>query len=396
MNNYRVIWFDDEHESLNIIREKAYLENIELVGFTNAKQGIDELEQNISMYDAAIIDGIFYTTSEQSGYNTNDKALLNVALALERLASKKKLPWFILSGQDSFTKNTNPFAEGLKNNKVYDKLNNSNLDELWRDIKFEADKHIETQLRLKYYRVFELCSEKYLGVHVEQELFRLLRAENEDTVENHFNSIRKVIEDLFVAFNKFGLLPSDFVKPNVALNQSSIFLSGQEQYEKTDAVYKQYKHLEDTYLPKQISYYLRSILNVTQAGSHRSEIDLHLRTVKTPYLFKSVLFQLLDVLVWFKIYIDSGPKKENWIKIENSTEVYQPQIELISGTVINLNTQKGFAFFKPDAGGDNIYIPAKLVAFHSLSAGMVVKVEVEEYTDEGKKELKQRVRSIEC
>ena len=57
--------------------------------------------------------------------------------------------------------------------------------------------------------------------------------EDESNIGNHFNDIRKIAEDLFSAFNKFNLLPPEFVNPNIALNQSSIFLAGQEQHEKT-------------------------------------------------------------------------------------------------------------------------------------------------------------------
>jgi len=223
----------------------------------------------------------------------------------------------------------------------------------------------------------------------------LLKVEDESNIDNHFNSIRKIVEDLFSAFHKFTLLPSEFVCPNVALNQSSIFLAGQEQHEKTDAVYKQHRHLESTHLPPQIAYYLRSILAVTQSGSHRSNIDQHVRSVKTPFLLKSVFFQLLDVLVWFKMYVDSNPKTGNWVKVETATEVAEPAAELIHGKVININSQKGYAFFKPDAIGDNIYIPPHLVTQHSLKEGMPIKVEVEEYTDYRTNELKNRVKRIE-
>ena len=73
----------------------------------------------------------------------------------------------------------------------------------------------------------------------------------------------------------------------------------------------------------------------------------------------------------------------------------QPAAELINGKVININSQKGFAFFKPDAIGKNAYIPPHLVTNHSLAEGMTVQVEVEEYTDNRTHELKHRVKRIE-
>jgi hypothetical protein len=223
----------------------------------------------------------------------------------------------------------------------------------------------------------------------------LLKVEDESNIDNHFNTIRKIVEDLFSAFHKFNLLPDEFVSPNVALNQSSIFLAGKEQNEKTDPVYKQHRHLEKTHLPPQIANYLKSILAVTQSGSHRSNIDHHVRSVKTPFLLRSVFYQLVDILVWFRMYVDSNPKTQNWEKIEATAELeaIAPQ-ELVHGKVINLKTQKGYAFFQPDVIGDNVFIPPHLVCSHSLQNEMQIQVEIEEYTDNRDGEQKTRVKRV--
>src|SRR5690606_16877273 len=159
-------------------------------------------------------------------------------------------------------------------------------------------------------------------------------------IDNHFNAIRKIVEDLFTAFSKYRLLPLEFVTPGVALNESSKFLAGKAA-DGTPFIEKGYQHSEETHLPLLIASSLRSILSITQAGSHRSNIDLHVKTIKTPFLFRSVLFQLLDVLTWFKHYVDSNPKTENWIRIANVTESIPESAEdSVMGKVINVNQQK--------------------------------------------------------
>jgi hypothetical protein len=61
-----------------------------------------------------------------------------------------------------------------------------------------------------------------------------------------------------------------------------------------------------------------------------------------------------------------------------------------------LQSQKFFTFFKHDAIGDNIFIPQHLVTNYSLTEGIPVQVEVEEYTDNRTNELKKnRVKRIE-
>ena len=138
MKKYNVIWFDDDFSELNLIRENASLNGILLFGFTNAKEGIEELDRNLKFYDAAIVDGRFYTDPDQEGDSYGDSALFNVGLAIERLSSRKKISWFILSGHASFTKEKNKLAKEFKNDKVYDKTNDAHLSALWQDLKSEA------------------------------------------------------------------------------------------------------------------------------------------------------------------------------------------------------------------------------------------------------------------
>jgi cold shock CspA family protein len=306
------------------------------------------------------------------------------------LQLKKKFEVFVLTGQaEAYEDKT--FKKAFT--KVYKKGSDEEIDRLFSDIKLAAAIQEDTQIRHSYKRVFDVCTEKYIGELAGQDILNLLKVNDENKIDNHFNAIRKVVEDLFIAFNKFNLLPLEFVTPGVALNESSKFLAGKGP---DGALFseKGYQHLEETHLPKQIAYYLRSVLSVTQAGSHRSDIDLHVKTIKTPFLLKSVFFQLLDVIVWFKMYVDSNPKPENWTKVEDITEIVEQGAEFIPGKVINVSQQKGFAFFKPDAISENVFIPPHLVAKHSLTEGMPVKVEVEKYTDNRTNILKTRVKRI--
>jgi hypothetical protein len=247
--------------------------------------------------------------------------------------------------------------------------------------------------------VFDVCTEKYLGELAGQEILNLLKSNDKASLDDNFNDIRKVVEDLFVAFNKFSLLPSEFITPSISLNEGSRFLAGKA----ADDIFfieKGFKHLEGTHLPKLIVKHLRSVLSVTQAGSHRSDVDFHVKTIKTPYLFNSVFFQLLDLVVWFKMYVDTNPRTGNWERMESANSNKKPvSTELVTGKVIEKESLarrgKDFAFFKPDTLGDNILIPSHLVSSHSLQDEMKIQVEIEEYMDNRANELKNRVKRIE-
>lgn len=387
---YNILWIDDEHETLGGTKGRAKSNGINLIPFKSLNGGMDELERNYSFYDGVLLDAkIFENEDDVKG--TEDT--INVHRAKERLLQiEKKFEVFVFTGQAEAYKDKT-FRKAFT--KVYKKGSEEERNRLFSDIKAAAVEQEDTQIRHSYKRVFDVCTEKYIGEFAGQDILNLLKVNDENNIENHFNVIRKIIEDLFIAFNKFNLLPSEFVTPNVALNESSKFLSGKRSKD-TFFIEKGYQHLEETHLPKQIAFYLRNILPATQSGSHRSDIDSYVKTIKTPFLFKSVLFQLLDVLVWFKMYVDSNPKTGNWVKDESENEATKPTAELIPGKVININSFKGFAFFKPDAIGDNIFIPPHLVTNHSLTEDMPVQVDVEEYVDNRTNEIKSRVKYIMC
>ena len=313
---YNILWIDDEHETLTGTKGRAKRNGINLIPFKSLNSGMDELERNFPFYDGVLLDAKFYE-NEDDVKGTEDT--FNVHRAKERLLQiKKKFEVFILTGQaEAYGDQT--FKKAFT--KVYKKGSDVEIDRLFEDIKEAASIQEDTQIRHSYKRVFDVCTEKYIGELAGQDILNLLKVNDESNIDSHFNTIRKVIEDLFIAFNKFNLLPSDFVNTGVASNESRRFLAG-KSYDGSLSTEKGYQHLDGTHLPKQIAFYFKSILSVTQAGSHRSEVDLYVKTINTPFLFKSVLYQLLDLIVWFKMYVDSSPKTENWKKIESILSSY--------------------------------------------------------------------------
>jgi cold shock CspA family protein len=386
---YNILWIDDEHETLPGTKGRAKRKGINLIGYKSLNGGMDELERNYPFYDGVLLDAKFFENEEDTeGTEDTD----NVHRAKERLLGlKKRFEVFVLTGHaEAYEDKT--FNKAFP--KVYQKGDNDVTDRLFNDIKEAAAGLEDTQVRHAYKRVFDVCTETYIGEYAGQDLLNLLKDTNESNVDNQFNAIRKIVEDLFSAFNKYNLLPSAFVTPNIALNESSKFLSGKNTFDDSYFEEKGYRHLDGTHLPEQISYCLRSILAVTQSGSHRSKLDVFVREVKTPYLMKSVLFQLMDVLVWFKIYVDSHPTIENWEKVAHDNAIDDDQ-PFIPGQVINFNQQKNFAFFKPDGFGDNVFIPPNLVTENALADGMKILAKTEEYIDNRTTETKIRVKRLE-
>jgi len=386
---YNVLWIDDEHEALTGTKARAKRNGINLVPFKSLNGGMDELERNYPYYDGVLLDAKFF---EDEDDKKGSEDTYNVHRANERLLKlKKTFEVFIFTGQaEAYEDNT--FKKAFPN--IYKKGSDSEMERLFSDIRIAAAKQEDTQIRHNYKRVFDVCTEKYIGEIAGQDILNLFKSISEPSINKQFADIRKIVEDLFIAFHKFNLLPLEFITPSVAITESSKFLAGCDgkgEFFKE----KGYKHLKETHLPIQIAKNLKSIILTTNPGSHRSEVDLFVSTLKTPFLFNSVFFQLLDVIVWFKIYVDSNPKTGNWIKVRTPNGTHEPTLELIPGKIVNINQLKGYAFFKPSLIGDNVFIPPHLVAKFSLKEEMLVQVEVEEYTDNRTNEFKKRVKRIE-
>ncbi|OYU56725.1 MAG: hypothetical protein CFE25_05725 [Chitinophagaceae bacterium BSSC1] len=371
MSKLKVIWFDDAHETLEIIKEKAFLNDIELVGFGNAKDGIEELEKNIRLYDAAILDGIFYLDKNDLGTTSSNKPFFNVATTLLKMEQIKKMPWFILSGQASFTIDKNSLASSFKDNKVYDKNDPILIDQLWLDIKADSAIQEDTQIRYKYKKVFEICSENYLGNIVDLKLLGLVKLnESKEAIDviKALNEIRGIIEILFGKLKDLALIPNEIFSKNGWINQSNRFLGDNHQ---------EYKWHSNPIHPT-ISFLIQSILQVSQDASHELPEKLTLKVKQfialnnTPYLFRSTLNQLFDVLVWVKIFIDEHQEiklnKQLWYQIPVWVEG-----EWITGKVIKIH-ENGYGTFMPSLGGSTLSIIPPLVKEFELKLNQSIEV----------------------
>jgi len=379
----KVLWVDDKYETLEGIYESAEDCGIELIGSKSAEQALLELEKPEN-YDAVVLDGLFYLNIVDQGTPTKQTAFIKVASKLKVLKEKGIiLPWFILSGQISFTLDENSSVEGLAdldyaNGKVFEK--NKEEEDLWIELKKAVEQIPLYKLKQEYRQAFEVCTEKYIGVDAQKQLLNILsnirNPNNEFDDELYFTQIRIILEYMFRSANKFGLLHNACIKKNgnVNLTESSLFLAGKETL-----------HLNVrcgiSHFPKLIADSVQSVLLITGAASHttdpeiKNNIDLltYRKIIRTPYLLYSLTFQLMDVLVWFKEYVDLNPNIEDNKKSWINTEPIIHNGDWITGTIINI-TEKGWGSFKPDSNYPTIGIPPKIMVDNSLKENDRVKV----------------------
>lgn len=218
---YNILWIDDEHETLSGTKGRAKRNGINLIPYKSLDGGMSELEHNYPYYDGVLLDAKFFENEDDEAGSEDTYASFRAKDRILQLP--KKFEIFILTGQaEAYEDRT--FKKAFT--KVYEKGKDEDVNRLFNDIKEAAKGQLDTQLRHSFKRVFDLCTERYVGELAGQDLLNLLKVNDESDIDNDFNTIRKIVEDLFTAFHKYNLLPIEFVSPGVALNESSKFLAG--------------------------------------------------------------------------------------------------------------------------------------------------------------------------
>jgi hypothetical protein len=348
-NVYRVFWVDDECEHLFNIRQKAIDANIELVAFTNSEAAIRNLEQHFMHYDAVILDGIFYQKIGEQGDVTSQVGLMKVVEVLDKISPKKKLPWYILTGQDKIKQDNDFLDSKNKLGDIYDKLDDQQILSLFDRLKKDADQEIDTQLRHRYEAAFQIFN-GVLRFEDSVHLLQILRSYHSDKTVffNEFNAIRTVLELLVDKLKSLQI-----VCPGIReLNKVGLFLNKR---------HRAYEYHDDIVHPL-IGELFTQTLKITQDGSHYNE-SLQLRVLeytsnyKSNYLATSILNNLLELLNYFGKFLF-----ENQI-VEHNERRWTKK-NLVEGFITILHETGGATFVSTEQ--DVYHVPYGLVRKHHL------------------------------
>ena len=270
---YNVIWIDDKYNEIDL-PGNAEQDNIIIKPFKYGKDGIDELKAHINNWDGIIVDVKCLWASDNEVDRVEN--FHKIKEELLTLKSKRPIPIFVYSGQPDILSDES-FKKSLNGRKLYRK----NLDEedLLSDIKLEADKLIEVQIRHKYLDILgDLPSD------ITTELIGALSFVENNVVDDPdvFNKLRKVIEWVMEQLNEYGLLAVQFNGANVSA--CSLYLGKKELAE---------------YVPIHIQRSLHSCVEICNNGSHRNQIHDTVQNGQVPFLIRSTVFELLNILNWY-------------------------------------------------------------------------------------------------
>ena len=299
---YKVLWFDDKYETTELIADEALLKDIRLVGYTNAKDGIVELEECHQEYDAVLLDGLFYENADQTGTELDDNAFGQVAKALSNLRAKQIfMPWFILSGQKKFRKGDSPFIKLFKDEsyaegKIFDKNNDEDIEKLWAEIKDAADKRPQRKARLSNPEIFKIFEKGCLPEEVEDQVLKLLAKplpSDNSELKAVITNIRSVQESIFLKLSSIRVIPNNINSTNQKIKHLSGNISARSNWQATTAVYQN----------PEIENLQRWIYFTCGSYIHHLESQHYDQYMISNYAVESLKMGLMELLLWFeKVY----------------------------------------------------------------------------------------------
>lgn len=381
MKTYKVLWIDDDFETLDLFSGLAKSNDIHLEGFKSYEEGFANFESKLFEYDAILLDALFYKTKTQVSGSEDSKGLAAAKEKIAEFRRQRNIPYFILSGQTQLEKDST-FSDTYGN--FYKKQNPDDVKRLFQEIKAAADNEPYTRIRNKYQNVFDVCTEHYhldvAGKHLIDILFSIENPEEKFDDEKYFNGIRKVVEYVFRAANKIGALHDKCI-PNdiVNLTWSSLFLAGKEVELKPSAAKIS---CDKVYFPGILAQNIKTLLDITSAASHtegdekeaaKIKFSEYKKHVTSNFLLYSLAFQVMDLVLWFRKCADQNPSYSaninHWKDETESVMIGQ----WIVGKIIKL-AENGYGTFQPNAGGSSISIIPSMVSNFNLKLGQAIEV----------------------
>lgn len=296
MNKYKILWIDDQYELLSELMERCEVINgFEITKCRFAKEGMKTFENHLEEWSAVVLDA--KVLMESLNEVPNLTGLRYCRDRINELKPRRYVPMFVFTGQPDLI--SNELFENMVD-KYYSKGDDD--DQLIEDIIFAADQQEETQIIHKHQTVFDAWPES------KHDLLRILKVlEKEDCQNNSvLNDIRKIMSDVMFRLNNRGLCTE--IHDGSNLNACSRMLC---------------QPYMETIIPVYIQRAIHTCVAVTNPGSHRTKTDLDVKDGRAPYLIRSLIYNMLDILYWCKNLPPKEFKDISLKAVEQAKEQYE-------------------------------------------------------------------------
>lgn len=265
-----VLWVDDM--PTEEFRDEAYEYGLDIQPVTSVNGGIAALKDKAKVWDAIILDANCKITDDEQ----EQPSLMSLKEALSQLVHiRPDVPWFVYTGGDYNGVESLQLMideRGYDDRFFYEKP--KQRYDLYENIKRAVSDKEDYLIKKKY---SDICS-----FYKDSDLIELLKRydkEGFDTDKSVPHSVRLIIEWIMRYFEGAGLLPIAFTGTNIA--KCSLSLGDIPQL-----------------VPIHVARSMHFCVEVCNNGSHADEIVGYIVSGEAPYLNKSIIHNLLNILQW--------------------------------------------------------------------------------------------------
>ncbi|MBO4231315.1 MAG: hypothetical protein J5886_06520 [Bacteroidales bacterium] len=269
-----VLWVENEPERLrNFKRDIEEDGEIELVVLKDSLSATAYLDENIEKLSGAVLDiESFISPDKEEEVKTSFCRVRDKILGLEY---RNKIEYFAFTGKGKYLKDKKGFEDEY-GCRIFDKnYEGIEAEEYLKEI---VGRHIIAKISSKY-------SSAFISEAIQLDLLKVLMVLEKHDYRNAgiYNDIRKIMDWVMEYCYKIGLSQVRFDGANLA--ECSKFLGlGQMA--------------DQGLVPLYIQRCLHSVVSIANEGSHRLQIDKDTKEGKAPYLVRSTVFELLNILNW--------------------------------------------------------------------------------------------------
>ena len=288
----RILLSDDDENYFNDLQQDANRHNLIIEHARTANAGIKMLKESPRKYGGAIIDVNGLIDEDQ----TVDSANHVTYAIVEFKKICPNLPMVIATNDSQQQKS----VLDLGVDKIYDqeipvfyKPESEKVEEMFKFLKENANKLPQIKIQNEFSDVFEIFDKDYLNFESRERLLTCieLRGKGIESIKNNIISFRHLLSDIFKAMakTKRNVIPQELLDPQVRIGDvvKHLPLSG---------LYKSFS------LPDRYAH----IINFA-VSTYSAHIDE--KTFKpTKYTYQSILFAMIDYLLWFKGWMDKNAK----------------------------------------------------------------------------------------
>jgi hypothetical protein len=298
---FNILLIDDEPRYSETLVDLASNFDLQIHRVPDLEAGILELENRFEEFDGVILDGrgLLNSDSEQE----EDRHLLEAIRKLDALKARGKyIPAVVNTG----------FIDRYKSSFETDDLKifskNGEEEAMISHLKFLISGSADEMIRGKYPDAFAAFGAGYLPKAKESLLLGVLQAiDSQDLADLRtvfINPLRQLIEAFYTALNELDsdVLPNEYIldgNPNLFYCLRRV--TGQEvtTKDRRGNVIKRYPRI-DSVLPEYLGWLVTGIQNAAHKFSHDSN------DAKATYALQSMAFGIMELLVWFKTFVDKS------------------------------------------------------------------------------------------